>query len=65
MLGKATTNSPFMTAELLCYNESDNLAINQLSVVWAHYLLKKKVTSARAVEKLKFEFILEESATGL
>merc|ERR1712016_144603 len=58
MLGKVVTDTPFMSAELLCYNESDNLAINQLSVVWSHYLLKRKVKSAKAVEKLRFEFLL-------
>ena len=54
MLGKAETDTPFMSAETLCYNESDNLAINKLSVVWCHYLLKRKIKSAKAVKKHKF-----------
>ena len=60
MWGKAKTDSPFMRAELVCYNEADNLAVNQLSAVWAHYILKRKATTVKAVEKLRFEFMLRQ-----
>ena len=60
MFGKPKTAHPFMRAELVCYNEGDNLAVNQLSAVWAHYLLKKKAKTEKAVEKHRFEFLLRQ-----
>ena len=60
MLGRAVTDSPYMRAELVCYNEADNLAVNQLSAVWAHHLLKRRATTVKAVEKLRFEFMLRQ-----
>ena len=60
LFGKPRTDYPFMRAELVCYNEGDNLAVNQLSAVWAHYLLKRKVKTEKAVEKHRFEFLLRQ-----
>ena len=60
LLGKAITSSPYMRCELVCYNEADNLAVNQLSALWAHHLLKKRATTVKAVERLSREFILRQ-----
>ena len=58
--GKKKTAYPFMRAELICYNELDNLAVNQLSAAWGHYLLKRKVKTERAVKKHRFEFLFRQ-----